>query len=194
MEELAAAVSAVSEMNANAYAAWWGACIATIVLIWDLVKWSKAGARVRVRTQCDVHYPDSKILETKQTAHVQVQTLAHYCHLEVTNTGARATTLIWIEATHSQKKMESRMAFGIPKFEVLNDGKAIPVVLNPGEVWSARIDMESISRLAERGRPVILIRTSYRNKPIRAFPFGMELLGSVQWAMRLRGRLQRQRK
>lgn len=156
-------------MNTTSVVAWWGAIIATIVLLWDIVKWTRTGPRVGITTQCHVCYPDAKVLHVEQAEHGQVSHLADYCHIEIFNTGDRATTIISIEGTHRRKKSEMQIYSGGVQFEA-HHGKTLPIVLAAGEMWSARFEMDNLYRLAERGRPVILVRTSHLRRPIEVFP------------------------
>lgn len=36
-------------IKATEIVAWWGAIVATIVLIWDIIKWRSAGLRIKFR-------------------------------------------------------------------------------------------------------------------------------------------------
>src|SRR6266702_2994411 len=45
-------------LSASDWAAWWGAILATIVFAWEIVKWFRAGPRLRVRTAPEMQMED----------------------------------------------------------------------------------------------------------------------------------------
>lgn len=156
-------------MNNIDLVAWWGAIVSTIVFGWDIFKWANKGAKLAVLTRCHVSYPDGRVTSVEQTAHGARTSLAEYCHIEVFNKGDVATTIISIEGSHEHKKSELQIGCSDPMF-VAHGGKALPVVLAPGEMWSARFEMTHVEALAQRGRPYISIRSSHRVRPIRTYP------------------------
>jgi hypothetical protein len=155
-------------MNTTDIAAWWGAIVATAVLSWDVVKWIKAGPRLRVLTRVNVGYPDSRVVRTEQTEAGNVHHLATYCHIEVLNVGDRPTTIISIEATHALGTNKGRTYWTGGRFQLFD--RPLPTLLGPGEMWSARLEMEDLLQLAKRGRPMLRIRASHLRKEVDVFP------------------------
>jgi hypothetical protein len=155
-------------MESTTLAAWWGAGAGTGVLLWDIYKWWSKGAKFKILTRCNVAYPNSRVVKTEMTAHGSRSELATYCHIEVRNIGESSATLISITATHTDKKKSGQMFCSGPSFESL-DGKALPVVLSQGAIWSVRIEMDQMQALLGRGRPYLELHCSQRTKPLRAY-------------------------
>nr|WP_315848382.1 hypothetical protein [uncultured Rhodoferax sp.] len=147
----------------------YAAVVSTFVLAWDVVKWVSSGARLRAYAKCDVTYPDARVIRTVQTESGESRELADYCHVEVANIGDQPTTILNVEATHKVKKNGSQMTIGGVAVTP-HQQKALPYVLPPGEVWSARIEMSGIYALAKRGKPVVLIQTSKARRPLVVIP------------------------
>lgn len=144
----------------------YAAVVATIVLIWDILKWVISGARLRVDTKCGVFYGDSRVVETTMTEYGEQNSLADYCHIEVSNVGDQPTTILSIQATHRLKIGTKGQMFISGPAIIPHFGKSLPYVLGPGEVWSARLEMSNVHKLKERGRPIINLSTSKKAKPI----------------------------
>lgn len=152
------------------YVAWWGAVVATLVLLWDVAKWLKSGARVRQRMQLNIFYPDSRVLGVQKLDHGESSELAAYCHIELVNIGALPTTIMGILATHKPGKNKiGRMSFDNQRL-LPHYGKTLPDVLAPGEVWSCRFEMSDLHKLAEWGRPYIEVALSHKSKPVVIVP------------------------
>lgn len=147
------------------YVAWWGAVVATLVFLWDVAKWFKSGPKIRQRIQLDTFYPDSKVLSVEKLGDAESKELAAYCHIELVNTGTLPTTIMGIMATHTCGGMNGQMSFDNQRFTP-HYGKTLPYVLAPGEVWSCRIEMSDLHKLAERGRPYIEVTVSHKRKPV----------------------------
>jgi hypothetical protein len=151
------------------YVAWWGAILASLVFLWDIVKWIKAGPVVRYRIVLDTVYPDSKVLKIEKIENGEKGELAPYCHIELVNIGTIPTTVMGMSASHKDKKNEGILGFTNQTF-IPHYNKNLPYVLRPGEVWSCRLEMPDLYRLAKRGKPYIEISTSHKRKPIKIWP------------------------
>lgn len=147
------------------YVAWWGAVIATLVLLWDVAKWLKSGPIIRKRVQLDTYYPDSRVLSVTNLEKGESRELASYCHIELVNVGTLPTTIMEISATHTKGKNGVKIGCTNERFMV-HYGKTLPYVLPPGEVWSCRFEMTDLHKLSERGKPYIEVFVSHKHKPI----------------------------
>lgn len=156
-------------MELTDFVAWWGAVVATLVFFWDVAKWFNAGPRLKINIRSYVGYPDSRVISTQATETGTMQELAEYCHIEIINTGDRPTTLITIEGAHEQSKRDVKLYSSSACFTG-HYGKNLPLVLGPGEMWSCRLEMNDIHRLAEYGQPVIKLQTSHKEHPISIYP------------------------
>lgn len=153
-------------MTATDYIAIYGAIVATLVFAWDIAKWLTSGPYIKSSTTCHVTYKDSRTIRTEIEEDVTTHIHATYCHIEIANVGDRATTIINVEGTHKKAKKQLARLFCTAEKFIPHQEKELPFILEPGEVWSARFEMEDVVRLAERGRPVILVRLSHRRKPL----------------------------
>lgn len=114
-------------MSPSDIAAWWGAAIATIVLFWDLYKWSQSGPQLEVSA--------SPNMETY--GGMESYGKGPFVLLEVRNNGDRKTTLThcvgFVHANRISKLLHRK-----PKhsFIVANPLPGnIPHILKPGERW-----------------------------------------------------------
>lgn len=154
-------------MNATDIAAWYATVVATVAFSWDMIKWFRSGPRLRIRVVANVYYNDSKVIgETVLGNGVKASDLEEYCHVEVFNVGHQPTTLLDISATSINKATKSQMFNSSIAFTIHTGSKPIPVLLSPGEAWSARIQMCRIDGLAANGEPRICIRASHSEKSI----------------------------
>lgn len=156
-------------MTTTDYIAIYGATVATLVLIWDGIKWFATGPKLRVSARCHVAYLDSRVTKTERIESGEVRHLAEYCHIEVVNVGDRPTTIMSIEGTHKRKKGEMQVVSGGVLFTA-HDGKQLPLILGPGAMWSSRVEMPAMYSLAQHGKPVIQLRVSHKNSPVIVCP------------------------
>ena len=147
------------------YVAWWGAIIATLVLIWDLFKWLRSGANITVRHRLNTYYPDGRLIKKEKVKNGESIELAKYCHIELINKGTLPTTIMDILASHTKGK-DGVITTSTNQRFTPHFGKKIPSVINSGEVWSCRIEMDDLYRLKEQGSPYIEVHLSHRKKPV----------------------------
>lgn len=147
------------------YVAWWGAVVATLVLLWDVAKWFRSGPKIKQRIQLDTFYPDSKVLSVEKLESGESKELAAYCHIEIVNTGTLPTTIMGISATHMGGRQNGQASLSNQSFTP-HYGKTLPHVLPPGEVWNCRLEMSDLHMLARRGEPYIEVFVSHKNSPI----------------------------
>ncbi len=130
-------------MNATEIAAWWGASIATMVLIWDVFKWIRTGPIINVFASPDMQTHGSISDGTHDKTFVTV---------EVTNTGDRKTTLTHLVGFHYANRFQWLRNKKNKTFIVANPAfsAVLPHVLEPGERWLGGIEqneeLDDISR------------------------------------------------
>jgi hypothetical protein len=147
------------------YVAWWGAIIATSVLLWDVVKWLRSGARLKYKILFNVHYDDGEILKKETTEYGENTIYEEYCHIELINTGSLPTTIMNICGTHKFKPKKMQLIVNKQVFTE-HYGKKLPYILNPGEVWACRLPMHRYTSLFEYGEPEIHLSVSSKSKPL----------------------------
>jgi hypothetical protein len=150
--------------------AWYAAILSTTVVAWDIVKWWRAEPRLRISARADVSYTDGEVVHREQRPDgTEVGTLASYCHVDIVNTGGRATTLIAVEAMSRRTGDNGgEMGFGANAFTRHRGSNELPVKLAPGDLWSARIDMRKLDGLEQFGSIRIKAKAAYREKPVEA--------------------------
>lgn len=114
------------ELKGIEIVAWWGAIVATIVLLWDIYKWKKAGPRIKFKVRSGMIVIGDP--ERDNQAFISV---------EATNTGDRPTTITNIVVQHYntyfamlRHKPSNTMIMNNP-----SPSRPLPYVLNPGSVW-----------------------------------------------------------
>ena len=130
--------------------AWWGAIVATLVLLWDIIKWLQSGPKIKKRIALNVHYNDGKIISTEKTENGTVTVFEEYCHVELVNVGNMPTTVMGISVTHKKTKTGSQSSIMQEAF-VEHFGKKLPHVISPGEVWSCRVGMSHYHSISQFG-------------------------------------------
>lgn len=123
--------------------AWWGAIVATLVLLWDVFKWKTSGARLRVQVSTNMQ-TFSGVVEDDNT----------YVLAVVVNVGSHPTTITHL-TMHYYKNMWARLR-GKPIKSMLvakpSTNQPIPYILKPGEQWMGMaIQNEELERLATSG-------------------------------------------
>ncbi|MBI9086698.1 MAG: hypothetical protein JEZ11_24085 [Desulfobacterales bacterium] len=130
-------------MNATEIAAWWGALIATMVLVWDVYKWKRIGPIINVSAS-----PDMQTYGGISDGEDDKEFVA----VEVTNTGDRKTTLTHLVGFQYANRFQRLLKKRNEAFIVTNPAfsTTLPYVLDPGERWVGGIEqnknLEDLSR------------------------------------------------
>lgn len=139
-------------------AAWWGAIIATSLLVWDIYKWKTSGPRVGVEVFPNRIIVGDPIREGKT-----------YIGVKVINTGSRPTTISNLCMQHYstywslfRKKPDESMVVANPGIP-----HPIPYVLQPGTIWDGLIHQDdSVVEMATQGYLICELFISNKKKPI----------------------------
>ena len=119
--------------SAEVVAAWWGAVTGTLVLVWDIVKWARDGARVHVEIQTGMVSTGGGLDDDdEETARTQ------YILVTAVNRGDQPTTITNLlvhqfASRWKQFRKKGRTFFTLPMGP--SGGTAIPHVLQPGTKW-----------------------------------------------------------
>ena len=140
------------------YAAWWGAIIATLALLWNIVVAIQSGPRVYVRASPNMKvFPEDPI--TKDKTYISViavnrgnapTTITHFC-------GFYADSL-W---NLIRRKRQHFIINAHPSL-----GKPVPYVLAPGKEWSNLADQDDIQDKMGKGYLYIGIIHNQKKRPI----------------------------
>jgi len=152
-------------MNGTQLVAWWGAIVATLVLLWDVIKWVRSGPKIRKIIILNMHYSDGKIISQEKTDNGSTTEYEDYCHIELSNIGNMPTTIMNIYATEDSKGNNCKLHMSSQCFTGHFE-KKLPFVLKVGEVWSCRLPMSHYQNLLNRGAPVIKVCISHLNNPL----------------------------
>ncbi len=138
--------------------AWWGAILATVVLLWDIYKWKTAGPRIRfvVRSGMIVVGDPSREGQTFVSA-------------EATNVGDRPTTITNLVLQHYKTYLAMLRHKPSTSMLVTNPSisQPLPYVLQPGSVWQGlAIQSEEIEDLAKSGYLVCGLCHSHSHREI----------------------------
>lgn len=141
-------------------AAWWGAVIATLLLLWDVYKWARSGARLRVSANANMElfgvYP--------------VATPDHsYIFVEAVNTGKQPTTITHFVARHYSSLIWQLLRKPSSNFFIPNNafGSSVPHVLAPGERWTGGVDQTNYEeRFGRKGRLFVGVYHSLAKGPV----------------------------
>ena len=148
------------EGSASNAAAWWGAIVATIVLVWDIVKWSRQGARLVISA-----YGDRKRFVSGVGA-LQGEVVL----VTIKNRGRAPTTIsgmgmVWFESLWRRLLKRSHSAYLV----LVESPKPIPHILPPGEEWSGWFQQTpELREFAATGIVVLQVSSSHRNRDQRA--------------------------
>lgn len=127
-----------SNWSASDYAAWWGAIVASIVFVWEIVKYARQGPRLRITARPNmIQIPPDAIAGD-----------VNWICVEVVNVGDQGTTLTTLGGYHFDSALKlhfrrwkvAKHAFVFPNPQ----GPALPFFIEPGKRWSALIAQERI--------------------------------------------------
>lgn len=147
-----------SKISASDYAAWWGAIIATLALVWNIIVAILSGARVKVRATPDmIIYPPQNLTGDKE-----------YISVTAVNCGTSPTTITHFCGYYSQSMWD--LIRGKKQSFIVNSdprlGQEIPFILAPGEEWSNLTDQKSLFEKCPNGYIYVGIIHNQRKRPI----------------------------
>ncbi|HHG3514806.1 TPA: hypothetical protein ACPV0E_001724 [Vibrio parahaemolyticus] len=146
-------------MSISEIAAWWGAIVASIVLIWDVYKWKTDGPMLNVLLA-----PNMKTFGDPERDDMT------WVSITVTNVGSRPTTLksvgMWYHKdrmSYWRKKVQHAAIFPNP-----NKQFPLPFVLKPGEEWIGLLPQDRLYEdiKDKSGCMTIWLSHSHSSKPV----------------------------
>jgi hypothetical protein len=147
-------------MKATDVAAWWGAIVATLILLWDVYKWKRTGRPIINVTAS----PNMKTLGDEANLHGKKLIV-----VEVTNTGDRKTTLTHLVGVQYRSVFrrflrKQEYAFFVPNNTL---SERLPYVLEPGQRWLGGIlQNEELEQGGRDGYLYCGVNHSSRKKPV----------------------------
>lgn len=147
-------------MEASIVAAWWGAIVASIVLLWDIFKWATKGARVSVSAAPNMQTlnPIEKKLDDNKLIFV-----------EAINHGDMPTTITHLVFFQYESIFKKILKKAKNQGVITNPGAGcqIPFLLSPGCRWTGSIDQNDIAeKLGTDGLFYCGVIHTSRKKPV----------------------------
>jgi hypothetical protein len=149
-------------MSASDWAAWYAAIVATVVAVFDFVKWSRSGPRIKadIRTGQKLvgmpEYGDADIIL-----------------VNIANIGAAATTVThcmlecWPKGVNPSEKTSERRLVILQNDERV--GKRLPVKIELGDTWACiSPESDAIRALLSEGTVDLYCVFSHTEKALRA--------------------------
>ena len=121
--------------------AWWGAIVATSVLIWDIYKWRTSGPRIKFIVQ-----PNSLVVGDP------ARKGKRFISVKATNVGDRPTTITNLVLQHYKNYFNMLRRKPSTSMIVIdpNTSQPIPYILQPGGLWQGLaiqdLELEDLSR------------------------------------------------
>jgi hypothetical protein len=146
-------------INPTAIVAWWGAILASIVFLWDIYKYRRAGPKLRVSVRPGMVMVPSNDKRT-------------FVVTEVVNTGDRSTTLTNLGLAYFEKEWSWKRLRNRPtKLAVTispNTSEPLPWELKAGNLWRGMTEQTpEIRNWARTGVLYFDLYHSHRRKPLR---------------------------
>jgi hypothetical protein len=147
-----------SKWSASDFAAWWGAIVASLAIIWNIIVAIRSGARVHVRATSQMKvFPPQPITGDKT-----------YVSVTAVNRGNSSTTITHFCGYYTKNIWDrirgKRRHFIINASGLL--GRPIPYVLKPGEEWSNMADQKDIQEKCADGLLYIGIIHNQKKRPV----------------------------
>jgi hypothetical protein len=148
----------ISKLSVSDYAAWWGAIIATLALLWNIITALRSGARIKVSA-----VPNMSVLPRQPITEDNL-----YISVTAVNHGGSSTTITHF-CGYSVSGFWSRIR-GKKQLFVINThpalGKKIPCVLAPGEEWNSLADQKSLIKNHPKCNLYLGILHNQSKKPV----------------------------
>lgn len=150
----------LSRLTASDWAAWWGAIVATAVLVWDVIKWRRSGPIIRMSVSGNMQTINMGPRFDGQT----------WIFASVVNGGARPTTLTNFSGVYYRSRLRRLLrlkpdqAFIVTSPEV---SKPMPCTLSPGEKWDGvLLQTQQVETWATDGVLYVQVHHSVRQRPV----------------------------
>ncbi len=125
----------LNELTSTDYVAIIGALTGSLALGWDILKWFRDGARLKVSIRPNTYYEDGEALSVENHDNGTSEELASYYHIEIVNRGNLPTTLLGVEGSTKSiglsklfDRKKAVIGIGVPRF-IPHFGKKYQVLL-----------------------------------------------------------------
>jgi len=139
--------------------AWWGAIVATGVLIWDVIKWRLAGPKLRRTVKTGMQPFNILVYEGKTVI------IAH-----VTNYGDRPTTITHLAFLFYRNWWRRLVRKANENYIIMtpNTIHPVPYELKPGTTWDGiAVQEKKTDKMAREGHLICALYHSHKERPLR---------------------------
>jgi hypothetical protein len=154
------------EQGVTQVVAWWGAILATIVFIWDVIKWKLAGPKLRLRVNCNMKTMNMPLYEGRTLIVA-----------DVVNCGDRSTTITHLGFRYYRNLWDRvvgalfRRILKQDRTEIVildpNPSLSLPHELQPGKMWDGLADQEELLEGIGTNRYILCdIYHTHRKRPL----------------------------
>jgi hypothetical protein len=149
----------LSTLTPSDYAAWWGAIIASLALVWNIVVAVRSGARIKVSVS-----PNMRIYPSQPPTYDN-----EYVAVKAVNVGNGPTTITHCLGYYTKNKWGIVLKQHRQPF-VINTNRAtgndVPHVLNPGEEWANLADQNFLKERAKGSWLYLGVIHNQKRRPI----------------------------
>ncbi|MHB1141536.1 MAG: hypothetical protein ACYC1T_07260 [Sulfuricaulis sp.] len=150
----------ISNWSISEFAAWWGAVVATLALIWNIVVALRSGARIHVRASSNMQIIPGGPATRDKT----------FISVTAVNRGTAPTTITHFCGFYTDSLWNlirgKRQQFIVTSSRDL--GKDVPYVLAPGEEWFSLAEQHDLQQKAGNGYLYIGVIHNQKKRPVYA--------------------------
>lgn len=146
-------------MSTTAFVAWWGATLSTIVFLWDIYKYRRAGPKLRFSVHTGLESVNMPQYQGKRLI------LAN-----VTNYGDRPTTITNLGYVYFTKRrfLGNKIPDKAAIIPIPSTTQPLPFELRPGTLWTGiAIQDHEIEQWATNGLLYLMLYHSHNDKPLQ---------------------------
>lgn len=151
----------LENLGPSEIAAWWGAIIATFVLVWNVIKWIKMNKpKIKISVSANNRFINNPLRSEKEL----------WITVRVNNRGDKETTLTNITMIYYRNILTRLLRHAKDQFVVVDPGvnSPIPHVLKPGYFWDGVAKQTNeIEKMGKEGHLIIVIYYVDRNRPVK---------------------------
>lgn len=153
-------MASMTDLKPTDIAAWWGACVATAVFVWDIYKWRLSGARLRLTVSANMEpYGSMRLPEPTKTIVIA----------EVANVGNKKTTITHVFAYYYANWWKRLLRLRTHTLIVPNPvlAQPLPFELEPGARWVGAIEQNGeLEEMSRKGCLLIGVLHSVSKAPV----------------------------
>jgi hypothetical protein len=144
-------------IDASIIAAWWGAIVASVVLLWDVYKWLHKGPRISIKATPNM----------RGAVVGSIPAGPFYLYIEVSNTGDAQTTISALEVCQAKSRLHLLFNKTTNHGSILRNDMMLPHEIKAGGLWQSKIDQADLrEKLDENNKVYCSIKHTFSAKPV----------------------------